>query len=1403
MTTKLTITFSREAFDALVAGADSASVVPARLVVEVSYTENAPAPASAPSAAGDGAAPERLPRSLRVERATPGDVVLDLGSPLDGTATLAVLRGDGSTAIAHELTLGGDAPTYAITAEDAQALIDAEPEPVATTVAHSVRDAQLVPIGTTRPDFKRSKLVYRAVNDAAELAAETPLGAAGFSADRSSAVQVLPDMVEGLTGLSWNQVNIGVDGRFRAVFDQPVDVATGEVTPSLGWAWWLNGERSAMGFVKDDVREPSRTVTVIPLPALLDSSPAGTASDGAGYDGLVVPANVTELELVSNPGVYTEDPGTFCRPFSNPERVISEKAFAVIARVQQPDISPLPSARLKSQQLLDLDPVSPPPTAPGDPRRNIADLRLSGRELAAAALLTARPPRRVPEPPETLVETQQMPSGRVEMSAELPIQWEDNIAQYQAATVALGHILEFRVRTRANGYSLGNVASTLTLAPRQTKRIQKIEFERFERAERDELTQQVDVVNDATTRERDYNDTVAAYLDEWATGSSRSGSAAAAGGIGFAVPPIVGGVGGGASTAWSSSTQQGTRNTGASEQQRLRDAIRRHGDALRRLQSTVVTEVTQSETVTGTTETLRNPNYGHSLTVIYYQILRHLAVSTEFAGVRECLFVPFAIKPFTLQRAYRWREAIQRYLRTPRYASALQHLRDVITQFQFSTLLPGTRAQQKLTYLRGSVFITLAVERPKDAADGKFDALRWTPISPFLGSPALGIWAKLAQQVEAQRDLIFQRDHAPTIAAKWVNSLQLGARGADVHADFTLASRYGFNQSVRVDFVVPASEATKLDRERLDTIQVKATSALPEGSVATVTRVSLRYGTASFERSVEGVAGADDLIEPGTAVPDPGAEIPFPLDAWDEVDERATIEHGVTEFLEHLNEHVEFYHKAIWWSMDRDRLLMMLDGFYVPGLNQVSLASVVDREPVAIIGNSLVYRVGGGTFIGYGKITTPAKLYAQYAGREPVQDPLLVSLPTDGLYAQTIMDECLALEEHEGSIDWVMNDAEPDLGTIDPSLMTSRRADAGAGLAPTTMPATIINLQNAPEAPAPSGLQGALGAVTTPNAFRDMAGLAGTQANAAAALQTAASLATNFGNQAAALKLADLAGKEKAREKANQQIAAVKGAQNKGLITDEEASAHANKILEQMHTSAPSTAPHQDPTINEAIKSVGETGGTVEASTAEGAVRVQFGADSSTITPDTEREDLLGSAGEDTPSGDTEEVHPEERWVVLVAGFNYPYPSVGTKTYATYARNRAALVYAAQAAKSVSALRFLLVNVGEGIAYVDDASKGTLDKSTSWRPVDQLTFAGSAETIPLRFRRIDATKDYPLAQFRYPIEVQNGLVTPPGWEDRPVFSIVHWYEILETFGRAAPGSIVEASILSHGYSWGP
>ena len=290
---------------------------------------------------------------------------------------------------------------------------------------------------------------------------------------------------------------------------------------------------------------------------------------------------------------------------------------------------------------------------------------------------------------------------------------------------------------------------------------------------------------------------------------------------------------------------------------------------------------------------------------------------------------------------------------------------------------------------------------------------------------------------------------------------------------------------------------------------------------------------------------------------------------------------AVQSLVEHLNEHVEYYHKAIWWSMDRDRLFMLIDGFYTPGTSQVSIASVVERDPIAIIGNAIVFRVSAGSFLGLGSIKTPADLYNYYVSKEAPTEPMLISLPTDGLYAQTVMDDCPALEEHYGNTDWVLNDPDLALGDIAPELLASRRAEPQA-TTPTHFPQTLINLQNAPALPAPTGLAGALSAVSNPNAFRDMAGLAGTQANAATAFQTAADLAKNFGNQAAALKLAELAKDAHSTQTADQKLATVQRAQDKNLVTPEVAQDHAAKILDGLHATTP-TPPHQDPVMSRAV----------------------------------------------------------------------------------------------------------------------------------------------------------------------------------------------------------------------------
>jgi hypothetical protein len=159
----------------------------------------------------------------------------------------------------------------------------------------------------------------------------------------------------------------------------------------------------------------------------------------------------------------------------------------------------------------------------------------------------------------------------------------------------------------------------------------------------------------------------------------------------------------------------------------------------------------------------------------------------------------------------------------------------------------------------------------------------------------------------------------------------------------------------------------------------------------------------------------------------------------------------------------------------------------------------------------LVFRVSAGVFLGSPEISIKSQkdLYSYYNANRTISDPMRISLPTDGLYAQTIMDECVALKEHHGNQDWVLDDPDPELGALDSSLLTSRRAEPPK-TDPTPFPATIINLTNSTPVPAPQGISGALNAVQNAGAFRDMAGLAGTQALATAAVLADRSFSRNY-----------------------------------------------------------------------------------------------------------------------------------------------------------------------------------------------------------------------------------------------------------------------------------------------------
>ena len=1043
-----------------------------------------------------------------------------------------------------------------------------------------------------------------------------------------------------LNALGFQPATIRPDGAFNFSLDIEGD--------EIAWLWLLLGREDYAGHQLDALPAQPRPQTIIMLPVKREErepeAPAGGKGgelSTGGTGGAKVPLDFDERQLIDHPDTFSDDPGKFCTPFENPQRILGERRFFTILRMDQPEIGGQASLKISRPIVLDLAPpirmstianrqrsdlltasftTGAASAASGSPflsnlnaaRLNLATIaqpRIDFREALDVSIF--QPTRR-----RWIDWVRARSKGRNPVSADNPIEWDGDPTIYQASSVAGGHVLEWRVQWRSNGYSLGNVAHTLTLAPRQTRRIARISWRRREAARRRERTDATDALTQVTTRARDYTDAVQSSLSEWSSGGSKSRTTGVAGGIGFAMGPVV--IGGGAAhgSASSESWQQGGRRVAAAEQQQLRDAIRQFGESVRSSENTIITEITQEEEAEGVSETLRNVNYCHALSVLYYEILRHLRVDTAFAGVRECLFVPFSVTPFDIDKALKWRDKLRHGMIDTSIRWALDRLDEVASAWADSDIPPGRRMHHPVNYVSGSIYIQLSVERPRDqGSEEPFEDYfkLWMPFAPILVLPARRVIEDLKAAAERARDIYFQREVAPSMAARWADHLQLFFGTSLVpDVDFTLATAYRFGGTARIDFTAPVDG--RFNREQMQRITVHATAPFPPGSVANLQRMAIHYHTDHFDRMVQSDSGVRDIVTVETGMPDAGgAEAHLPTSAWEREDLREMIENAVEKLIVHLNANLVYYHKVIWWLMDRDELYMMLDGFTAPyGRRFVngqwvedpgrSLASVVERDPMAILGNSLVFRVAAGAFLGINGHESPDAAYRYYYDSQVRSEPLRVSLPTEGLYAQALMDKCNACEEHFGSVDWVLSDKDPELELIADQLGTRRTTPEG--LTPTPLPAPIIALQNAPNAPDPQGLAGILGAVTNAGAFRDMAGLAGTQANAAAAMTTAASLATNFGNQAAALELER---RKQAAAELDKQRASLERAVGSGIMKKEDAEKHLNKLHDQAAGGSANETPAR--TTDELVTNVAAglrpgQSGTVSRTTPEGVETV-------------------------------------------------------------------------------------------------------------------------------------------------------------------------------------------------------
>ncbi|HKP68003.1 MAG TPA: hypothetical protein VJV05_01890, partial [Pyrinomonadaceae bacterium] len=752
--------------------------------------------------------------------------------------------------------------------------------------------------------------------------------------------------------------------------------------------------------------------------------------------------------------------------------------------------------------------------------------------------------------------------GRARLTPLNQINW-DKATVYQAATIAHGHLLHFKQQWLPDGYSIGDLLYSLPLAPGQKKQIAVLDWERRESAANSQSLDYEESLNNSLVRDRDISEVVSATLDENLSGTSTAKTGSIAGGFGAGALGMISGVAfgsvlgisGGTSKATSTASQTSHRDSTASSLQSIRDRTQQAASAVRSQRSTVIQTVSQGERVQATSESIANYNHCHAITIQYFEVVRHFAIQNRFVGAQECLFIPLQISNFDIEKALRWRNTLERRLRIPKLRSAfaalerIQNERESAAENYYDSIgFPRNRyAEQQILNFQGELFIEFYFFNTKDTID---DAL----ILFFKRFFKLDLNEYKDRKLT---DAELSRIVGPRTIELLMDAMVIETQGGQsLNLDVTLLTPFRQNARLQVSLrqetpVSIAREAITGVRIRLDENKVKADDATDIKQFSDkymkilVRSGNLRYNTSSYSESLFNTRIDNDLFVGVDSV-----FIPTPLNGFELRNPRGEDVDAANNLIHHLNENLEYYHKCLWFDMTPERRYMLLDGIVAPGkANGRSVASVVENRIVGVAGNSLIMPVAPGFQLDP-SIDDSIDLFARYYNED--SDPGRVSLPTKGVYAEAVIGKCNSCEEKDEGRFWRWEESPiPDSPNtqINPLNTDTRRSDPG-NLEAKDFPTPIVNVQNAPAAPDPTGLQTMLALIGKGDSFRDVTGLSENQKNAIAAFQSSLQSAQAFGKEAA-----DLA-------KTAAMIDVIKDAQKSGTITKDEAKDKAGKAID-------------------------------------------------------------------------------------------------------------------------------------------------------------------------------------------------------------------------------------------------
>lgn len=730
-----------------------------------------------------------------------------------------------------------------------------------------------------------------------------------------------------------------------------------------------------------------------------------------------------------------------------------------------------------------------------------------------------------------------MPLGRVELDSNNIVDWDFKPKIYQAVEVAHGHILQYKSEFCDDGHGLGQLLYSLPLAPGQKKQIVVFDWERREAIANSQEIDFEESLSHSLSRDRDIQEIAAGMVAETVSGKSAATTASIGGGLFGGFFGIAGGVGHARSTA----SQNSLRNVSSSDHQKLKDKVLQSTNAVRSLRSTVVQTVAQGERFEVSAESVANYNHCHAITIQYYEVLRHLKVKQRFAGARECLFVPLLMSSFDLEKALRWKEPLKAGLLDKSLSKAFDASDRIAHRWEEDDFPGGTFASENIISANGYLKIKFQFERPADKFELEDDIERG-PISVFEGR-AIYHKIKVAQFVEENwkpfesvvgtntaeffennikyakdKDSVFHKmlgeDIVRKILEKMIFSVlnEAGEVLKVLTIDTTLTSRYQRNGKMTISLRLGATDIKREDFNYLKvSIELNNNETLPP-NIAIIHSGLMRYKTEHFEDYLfryqyigDDISGSDSAVI---------YTRPSNKELSDPRQEDVILSN---QLIAHLNNNLEYFHKVLWMNMSAERRFMLLDGIILNGKGQGrSVASLVENELLTIIGNSLVFPVAPGLNLNpdFGANQSLNEFY-QVSASEPIN----ISIPTKGVYAESVMGQCNACEEKDESRFWRWEESPiPDSPTTINPINTDSR-NQPAALHTSALPGSSINIQTPQNAPDPTGIAGVLGLLANSDLFNDITGLSENQKNSIAALQASLSSAEVLAKEGAKLEV--------------------------------------------------------------------------------------------------------------------------------------------------------------------------------------------------------------------------------------------------------------------------------------------